>query len=252
VDSVVGNLGLEPSSASWEALSLPGRSVLEIGPGTGHLLAAARRAGRSVTAVEASEIHRRFIRDTWGIESVYADIADIPRGQTFDAVMGLNVIEHVYDITGFLRSIARLLSPSGVALISTSNAASLEATLLRSWWAMCKVPDHVSLPSLVGMARAAGATDLRVERVWSAELPFELPVSMLVAARDWKRARGASAASNGHDAGSPAAGTGAAPTARLARFYSRSAPFDPTSRLLAALGRAGNVKVRLSLADAHG
>jgi SAM-dependent methyltransferase len=253
VDSVVRDLGLEPSIGSWEALSLPGKSVLEIGPGTGHRLAAARRAGRSVTAVESSEIHRRFIRDAWGINSIYSDISDIPHDQSFEAIVALNVIEHVYDIAGFLGSIAKMLSPNGVALISTSNAASLEATLLRSWWAMCKVPDHVSIPSLVGIARAARAMDLSVERVWSSELPFEFPISMLVAARDWKRERrGASSRSNGHMAGGFAGGAGARPMARLTRFYLRSAPFDPTSRLLAALGRAGNVKVRLRLANVGG
>lgn len=254
VDSVVGAVGLEPTSRVWDTLSLPGRSLLEIGPGTGHLLAAARKAGRSVTAVESSEIHRKFIHDTWGIDSLYPDIADLPHGLSFDAVVAINVIEHVYDIANFLRSIAKVLNPDGVLFISTPNAASLEATLLRCWWAMCKDHDHVSLPSLIGIARAAQAIGLRTERVWSSGLPFEFPVSALVAARDWSRARRgpSSATSNGHLAGSSAGGVGFPSKAQLANFYTISARFDPTSRLLAALGRAGNVKARLRLADVRG
>jgi SAM-dependent methyltransferase len=246
VDSVVGALGIEPAIGRWEALSMPGRSVLEIGPGTGHLLAAAVRAGRSVTAVESSEVHRAFIRDTWGIESVYEDIADLPQGLTFDAVVAINVIEHIYDVAGFLRSITKVLAPNGVIFISTANAASLEATLLGTWWSMCKDRDHVSLPSLVGMARAARSLNLRTERVWSSELPFELPISVLVAARDWNRARRAASAQphDGHMLAAPGQG-GTPATARLAHLYSVSAPFDPTSRLMSALGRGGSVKARL-------
>lgn len=251
VDSVVATAGLEPASARWEELSLPGTSLLEIGPGTGHLLAAAHKAGRSVAAVESSEVHRAFIRETWGIRSLYPDITTIPDGILFDAVVAINVLEHVYDITAFLHSITKLLAPDGVLFVSTVNAASLEATLLRNWWSMCKEHDHVSFPSPEGMARASRVADLRTEQVWSSELPFELPISALVAARDWARARrGASAGmSAGHVAGSSADGIDAPSRARLARFYSMSAPFDPTSRFLGALRRAATVKARLRPAE---
>ena len=65
LDSHIAASGLEPRSTLWDELALPGASLLEIGPGTGHLLAAAHKAGRSVTAVESSEVHRAFIRKTW-------------------------------------------------------------------------------------------------------------------------------------------------------------------------------------------
>ena len=247
VDSIVAADGLEFASRRWDELSLPGTSLLEIGPGTGHLLAAAQKAGCSVTAVESSEVHRKFIHDTWGIGSLYPDIAAVPHGLSFDAVVAINVLEHIYDITNFLRSVAKVLAPNGVLFVSTVNAVSLEATLLRNWWSMCKEHDHVSFPSPDGLARAAQAIDLRTERVWSSELPFELPVSALVAVRDWTRARRgpSSAESGGHVAGSPAEGFDHAAKARLARFYLISERFDPTSRLLGALGRAATVKVRL-------
>jgi 2-polyprenyl-3-methyl-5-hydroxy-6-metoxy-1,4-benzoquinol methylase len=245
VDSALAANGLEPASARWQELSLRGTSLLEIGPGTGHLLAAAHKAGRTVAAVETSEVHRTFIRDTWGIHSLYPDIAAVPPGHTFDAIVAINVLEHVYDITSFLRSMAKMLAPTGVIFVSTVNGLSLEAALLRAWWSMCKEHDHVSFPSPKGIARAVRASDLRAERVWSTELPFEFPISALVTARDWAQARGPSkAASNGHSAGSPVEG-GNASMARLARFYSISARFDPTSRLLGALGRAATVKARL-------
>ena len=251
-ESVVAACGLEPASTRWDDLSLPGTSLLEIGPGTGHLLAAAQKAGLSVAGVETSELHREFIRKTWGINSLYPEVAALPRGLSFDAIVAINVLEHVYDITKFFHSIARLLSPNGMLFLATPNAVSLEAAVLRNWWSMCKEHDHVSFPSPKGLARTAQATGLRVERIWTTELPFEFPVSALVSARDWTRARrtpSSARASEGHVAGRPQASLDAAAKARLARFYAMSSRFDPTSRLLGMLGRAGNLKARLYSGD---
>jgi hypothetical protein len=112
---------------------------------------------------------------------------------------------------------------------------------------MCKEHDHVSFPSRAGIARAAQVIDLHVERIWCSELQFEFPVSALVAARDWTRARRgpSSAASDSQLRSTAAASDNAASRARLAHFYPVSARFDPTSRLLGVLGRAASVKARL-------
>ena len=120
---------------------------------------------------------------------------------------------------------------------------------------MCKVHDHVSFPSPVGVRMAARASGLRVERVWSTELPFEFPVSALVAVRDRarerRRARQADSdcwvqAPAGPAGASPAGSVNPAARSALTRFYSVAGPFDPTSRLLGMLGRAGSVKARLT------
>ncbi len=58
IESSIALAGREPLGALWDRLALPGASVLEIGPGSGHLLAAARGTGRSVEAVESSAVHR--------------------------------------------------------------------------------------------------------------------------------------------------------------------------------------------------
>jgi len=114
LDAVVATCGLEPARAVWDRLSLPGRSLLEVGPGSGHLLAAAHEAGRAVAAVEHSQANRKFIQDIWGIGPLYPELAAIPQGASFDAVVAINVLEHVYDIAGFLRSIARVIALSAV------------------------------------------------------------------------------------------------------------------------------------------
>lgn len=117
---------------------------------------------------------------------------------------------------------------------------------------MCKVHDHVSLPSPAGLTMAARASGLRIERVWSSGLPFEFPVTALAAVRDRVRARrGIEKAAGDGQVQVPAEPGGAgslSPAAKsaLARFYSVAGPFDPTSRLLGVLGRGASVKARLT------
>lgn len=258
IDSVLALAGDQPLRSVWDLLSLPGGSVLEIGPGSGHLLAAARQAGCTVEAVESSAVHREYIASAWGIDSVYAAMDEIPAGRTFETVLAINVFEHVYDIAAFLCAVRKVLAPGGTFFLSTPNASSLEVTVLRTWWSMCKVHDHVTFPSAAGLAVAARESGLRVGRIWSAGLPFEFPVSALVAARDRVRAgRGLARpgptaepaqAQPGAPAGATPEGGGAGPAAKaaLARFYSMAAPLDPAYRVLGALGRAGCVKARLT------
>jgi SAM-dependent methyltransferase len=246
---VLAFAGDQPLHRVWDVLALPGNSVLEVGPGSGHLLAAASQAGCSVAAVESSKVHRDYIRDTWGIAPVYADMNEIPPGRTFDTVVALNVLEHVYDIAAFLRAVRQVLAPGGTFYLSTPNAASLEAALLRTWWPMCKVHDHVSFPSPAGLATAARECGLGVERIWSTGLPLEFPVSALTAARDRVLARRAGGGPTGGaptDATVPERGRlGPGGKAALGRFYAAAARFDPSCRALGTLGRAGSVKARL-------
>src|ERR1700722_298125 len=189
IDAMLAAAGTEPLHARWNRLELPVGSVLEIGPGTGHMLAAAKQAGCSVEGVESSKVHRDYIRDTWGIEAIYPTMDEIPQDRTFDTIVCINVFEHVYDVLDFLRAVRKVLAPGGTFFIATPNAISLEATLLGTWWSMCKVPDHFCFPSSAGLTTAARECGLQVGQTWTAGLPFEFPVSVLVAARDRIRAR---------------------------------------------------------------
>jgi 2-polyprenyl-6-hydroxyphenyl methylase/3-demethylubiquinone-9 3-methyltransferase len=237
----------------WDLLALPGSAVLEIGPGSGHLLAAAKQAGCSVTAVESSKVHRDFIRGCWGISSVYASMDEIPGARAFDTVVAINVFEHIYDIAAFLRAVRQVLAPGGTCYLSTPNAVSLEAAALRTWWSMCKVHDHVSFPSPAGLATATLESGLRVGRIWSTGLPFEFPVSALTAARDLavarrgtgKHAERAHRAPTGTGTTAAEGGSRLSGKAALAGFYSAAALFDPGYRVLGALGRAGSLKAQL-------
>jgi SAM-dependent methyltransferase len=250
VHGVAGALGDEPDRRTWEELRpfLPGVSYLEIGPGSGHLLAAAHEAGRTVTGIESSAVHRDFIRRTWGLEAVYPSFAELPEGAQFDAIVAMNTLEHVYDIGPFLAGVRSLLAPTGVFFLSTVNPAALSGKLVRAYWSMCKPLDHVSFPSAEGLRTAGAEAGLSVGKVWYGELPLETPLSVVVAARDFLRDRRSGPAGQGNGAGTAEpslASSGGIAGRAISLVFEKGRGLDPTSWALGRLGMATMIKATL-------
>jgi len=234
-----------PLRELWDLLTLRGRSVLQIGPGSGHLLAAARQAGCRVEAVEPSQARRDLLRDLWNIDAAYPSLDAVPAGRGYDTVVGINALEHAYDVGAFLGAVRRLLVPGGTCYLSSPNAVSLEASVLRTWWPACKGPDQLSFPSPAGMATATLESGLRVGRIWSTGLPLEFPVSALAAARDRARARRGHGQHALRQSGRPAGIVAPGGSAALTNLYTLAALFDPGYRVLGAVGRAASLKACL-------
>jgi 2-polyprenyl-6-hydroxyphenyl methylase / 3-demethylubiquinone-9 3-methyltransferase len=107
--------------------SLSGLSVLDIGCGGGLVAEPLARLGAHVTGIdparetiEAAKTHA----DGAGLEIAYEaataeSLSDA--GRRFDAVLLLEVIEHVPDVPDFLKRIAPLVAPGGVMILSTLN-----------------------------------------------------------------------------------------------------------------------------------
>lgn len=115
--------------------SLEGVSVLDVGCGAGLVAEPIARLGASVTAIDASarnvEIARRHAESS-GLDIEYhcATPEEIsPSGQTYDAVLSLEVVEHVADLPHFLHHTAALVRPGGTLVIGTLNRTFLSWVL---------------------------------------------------------------------------------------------------------------------------
>lgn len=91
-----------------------------IGMGEDWLHRRIQRVARSVTgldilAADAEELNRR------GFDVVVADAQDFDLGRTFDVVVGGDIIEHLSDIGGFLRSVRRHMTPESLLVLTTPN-----------------------------------------------------------------------------------------------------------------------------------
>lgn len=110
-----------------QAASLSGLSILDIGCGGGLVCEPLARLGADVTGIDpaaASIDAAKAHAEAMGLRIGYANMMAeqlAASGARFDAVLLLEVIEHVTDIRAFLGGVAPLVKPGGLMILSTLN-----------------------------------------------------------------------------------------------------------------------------------
>jgi 2-polyprenyl-6-hydroxyphenyl methylase/3-demethylubiquinone-9 3-methyltransferase len=101
--------------------------IADIGCGGGLLTEPMARLGATVTGVDASEKNIRTAATHAAEQGLAIDYqcastdALVERGQTFDIVLNMEVVEHVADVKVFLEETARLIKPGGLLFMATLN-----------------------------------------------------------------------------------------------------------------------------------
>jgi 2-polyprenyl-6-hydroxyphenyl methylase / 3-demethylubiquinone-9 3-methyltransferase len=114
---------------------LKGLKLLDIGCGGGLVAEAMARLGADVTAIDATELNvltAKTHAEQSGLEINYQfataeELAE--RGEKFNIVLALEVIEHVANVDFFLQNVANLVNSNGMLFISTINR-TLKSLLL--------------------------------------------------------------------------------------------------------------------------
>lgn len=143
-------------------------SLLEVGCGTGDLLARAAARGLSVTGIEYYAKFAEAASSRLGDrgEVIRGDISQLAgSGQRFDFIMFADVLEHVRDPRAFLRDVHALLREDGVAVAIVPSLDSASAKFMKSSWMEFK-PEHLwyfSSPTLSRLLRDEGFGTLIVK-----------------------------------------------------------------------------------------
>lgn len=158
-----------------ELIRVAGRvpaTLLDIGCGTGLLLAAARERGMTGVGVEPSR---------WAVARAQARGLDVKQGfyphpeveGTFEAIALIDLIEHVTDPRALLGAAARQLAPGGVLQVITPDIDSWASRIMgRRWW-HCRLA-HVGFFNRVSMAELAGRCGLEPVAVRRAKWYFSV------------------------------------------------------------------------------
>ena len=175
--------------AAFERYLRPGR-LLEVGSGTGHLLAAARKHGFQVSAIERNAYHRHYLKTNWGIEAVAEQLeTNTLQPASLDNVLSVNVFEHIADPYQHCAAAFRVLRPGGRFIISTANADSLVVDVCGRWSSTFTPEDHVSIPSCESLRVVGERAGFTIARMWCSEYPLETPAGFAVALRNWWMSR---------------------------------------------------------------
>lgn len=119
----VGHFSLDPGKQD----ALSGLRLLDIGCGGGLLCEPMARLGADVTGLDPSEKNIAIARThaaEQGLNINYiASTAEslAGKGDTFDMILNMEVLEHVADIDSYLASCAKLLKPNGIMFCATLN-----------------------------------------------------------------------------------------------------------------------------------
>ena len=108
-------------------LPLSGLKVLDLGCGGGLVTEPLARLGAEMTGIDATPDSIAVARqhaEAAGLTIDYQNTtaeALVERGAHFDAVLALEIIEHVADVPAFLAACAQLVKPGGQLILSTLN-----------------------------------------------------------------------------------------------------------------------------------
>jgi SAM-dependent methyltransferase len=133
----------------------PGTSFLDIGCNTGFGVEAARRLGSDSSGIdlsaEAIEIAQGLYPKNRFVTGTAQEFAN--RGESFDAILCREVIEHMPEVHSFMAALRSLMKIGGVLWLTTPDAGHFRVPKNFPQWKEVIPPEHVSYFNLKSLRR---------------------------------------------------------------------------------------------------
>lgn len=117
--------------------------VLDVGCNTGELLDFAKKLGWATSGLEYSAVSREVIRSKG--HTAYQSFDEMS-GQ-FEVITAFDLVEHLYDVPGFLSNCHDKLAYGGKLIILTGDIQSASARTAGAAWWYAQFPEHIVFPA---------------------------------------------------------------------------------------------------------
>ena len=122
----------------------PDASLLDVGCGTGEVLAVARDRGWTVAGAEPVVESATYASEKRGLDVAPAILQEsgFPE-RSFDVVTAFHVVEHMVDSQGFLQMMSRWAKPGGYVVVEVPNWHSFHRRNAGAGWSGLRPLEHV-------------------------------------------------------------------------------------------------------------
>ncbi len=141
-----------------------GMEYLEIGIGTGEMMAVAQEFGYHVEGVEICREDCERISAALGVNIVWSDITDYQSEKQYDVIVMGDVLEHVLRPVEVLEKVKRMLKIDGVLWISTPNFNCAYARMEKFSHCMWHAQNHYTYISCETLKNLLADIDMEIIR----------------------------------------------------------------------------------------
>jgi SAM-dependent methyltransferase len=161
-----------------------GRRILDIGCFNGALLKYLGDDWQKFGVEPSSDAAR--LAEARGIQILAPTLEAIKLAEpSFDAVLAIDVVEHVADPLDFFQRAASLVKPGGIFLVLTGDTRALAWRLQRNMYWYCSLPEHISFynrKSLDTIGGKIGIHGVHYRRLYRSRFPIHLWCSNMLKA----------------------------------------------------------------------
>jgi len=117
------------------------KKILDVGCGTGEFLSYMTSKGFDTYGVEIAKNARELSIKNHGL--LVKDSLSSLKEKNFDIITMWHVLEHVYDLDGYMKKIKNILNDNGIVIIAVPNHKCFDQKFYGKHWAGWDVPLHL-------------------------------------------------------------------------------------------------------------
>lgn len=140
VYQIVRNYTLQKKLKLINSLKTEGKSILDIGCGTGDFLVTCKKDGWKTLGIEPNKKAQEISKTK---DLVIKKSIEELSNEKYDVITLWHVLEHVPNLIEYVHTLEKLLKEGGRLIIAVPNFKSYDATYYKQYWAAYDVPRHL-------------------------------------------------------------------------------------------------------------